>query len=125
MDNSVFFVNNEDGATFKMMTRKPIFSNLEEQYIIDIDMDKDIDCLIISNNVWMHNTEKSFKSVKKLVINEGVKDIQIPNSLFPNVVEIESFSKSFRSGSCLVLLFQISPESLLPFPLKKQRTLFF
>ena len=27
MDNSVFFVNNEDGATFKMMTRKPIFSN--------------------------------------------------------------------------------------------------
>lgn len=46
MDNSVFFVNNEDGATFKMMTRKPIFSNLEEQYIIDIDMDKDIDCLI-------------------------------------------------------------------------------
>lgn len=52
MDNSVFFVNNEDGATFKMMTRKPIFSNLEKQYIIDIDMDKDIDCLIISNNVW-------------------------------------------------------------------------
>ena len=50
----------------------------------------------------MHNTEKSFKSVKKLVINEGIKDIQIPNSLFPNVVEIESFSKSFRSGSCLV-----------------------
>ena len=43
MDNSVFFVNNEDGATFKMMTRKPIFSNLEEQYIIDIDMDIDID----------------------------------------------------------------------------------
>lgn len=102
MDNSVFFVNNEDGATFKMMTRKPIFSNLEKQYIIDIDMDKDIDCLVISNNVWMHNTEKSFKSVKKLVINEGVKDIQIPNSLFPNVVEIESFSKSFRSGNCLV-----------------------
>ena len=102
MDNSVFFVNNEDGATFKMMTRKPIFSNLEEQYIIDIDMDKDIDCLIISNNVKMLNTEKSFKSVKKLVINEGVKNIQIPNSLFPNVVEIESFSKSFRSGNCLV-----------------------
>lgn len=102
MDNSVFFVNNEDGTTFKMMTRKPIFSNLKEQYIIDIDMDKDIDCLIISNNVWMHNTEKSFKNVKKLVINEGVKDIQIPNSLFPNVVEIESFSKSFRSGNCLV-----------------------
>ena len=102
MDTSVFFVNNEDGATFKMMTQRPIFSNLEEQYIIDIDMDKDIDCLIISNNVKMLNTEKSFKRVKKLVINEGVKSIHIPNSLFPNVVEIESFSKSFRSGSCLV-----------------------
>lgn len=102
MDNSVFFVNNGDGTTFKMMAQRPIFSNLEEQYIIDIDMDKDVDCLTISNNVKMFNTEKSFKSVKKLVINEIVKNIQIPNSLFPNVVEVESFSKSFRSGNCLV-----------------------
>ena len=102
MDNSVFFVKNGDGTTFKMMAQMPIFSNLEEQYIIDIDMDKDVDCLTISNNVKIFNTEKSFKSVKKLVINESVKNIQIPNSLFPNVVEIESFSKSFLSGNCLV-----------------------
>ena len=103
MDNSVFFVNNGDGTTFKMMAaQRSIFSNLEEQYIIDIDMNKDVDCLTISNNVKIFNTEKSFKSVKKLVINEGVKNIQIPNALFPNVIEVESFSKSFRSGNCLV-----------------------
>ena len=33
----------------------------------------------------MNNTKKSFPSVKKLIIDALVVDIQIPNSLFPNV----------------------------------------
>lgn len=43
----------------------------------------------------MNNTKKSFPSVKKLIINALVVDIQIPNSLFPNVKRVVSKSKYF------------------------------
>ena len=43
----------------------------------------------------MNNTKKSFPSVKKLIIDALVVDIQIPNSLFPNVKQVVSKSKYF------------------------------
>ena len=43
----------------------------------------------------MNNTKKSFPSVKKLIIDALVVDIQIPNSLFPNVKRVVSKSKYF------------------------------
>ena len=51
----------------------------------DIDVDDNVKELIIPTDLKMNNTKKSFPSVKKLIIDALVVDIQIPNSLFPNV----------------------------------------
>ena len=51
----------------------------------DIDVDDNVKELIIATDLKMNNTKKSFPSVKKLIIDALVVDIQIPNSLFPNV----------------------------------------
>ena len=47
----------------------------------DIDVDDNVKELIIPTDLKMNNTKKSFPSVKKLIINALVVDIQIPNSL--------------------------------------------
>lgn len=51
----------------------------------DIDVDDNVKELIIPTDLKMNNTKKSFPSVKKLIIDALVVDIQIPNSLFPKV----------------------------------------
>lgn len=61
----------------------------------DIDVDDNVKELIIPTDLKMNNTKKSFPSVKKLIINALVVDIQIPNSLFPNVKRVVSKSKYF------------------------------
>ena len=47
-------------------------------------------------------SKKSFPNVKKLIIEEHVFHINIPNSLFPNVREVLSYSKYFDSGKYIV-----------------------
>lgn len=61
----------------------------------DIDVDDNVKELIIPTDLKMNNTKKSFPSVKKLIIDALVVDIQIPNSLFPNVKQVVSKSKYF------------------------------
>ena len=48
------------------------------------------------------NSKICFPSVKKLIINENVEWIKVPNSMFPNVRTIVSKSTQFRSGNVLI-----------------------
>ena len=48
------------------------------------------------------NSKRCFPSVKKLIINENVEWIKVPNSMFPNVRTIVSKSTQFRSGNVLI-----------------------
>lgn len=48
------------------------------------------------------NSKRCFPSVKKLIINENVEWIKVPNSMFPNVRIIISKSTQFRSGNVLI-----------------------
>lgn len=48
------------------------------------------------------NSKRCFPSVKKLIINENVEWIKVPNSMFPNVRTIISKSTQFRSGNVLI-----------------------
>lgn len=48
------------------------------------------------------NSKRCFSSVKKLIINENVEWIKVPNSMFPNVRTIISKSTQFRSGNVLI-----------------------
>ena len=48
------------------------------------------------------NSKRYFPSVKKLIINENVEWIKVPNSMFPNVRTIVSKSTQFRSGNVLI-----------------------
>lgn len=48
------------------------------------------------------NSKRFFPSVKKLIINENVEWIKVPNSMFPNVRTIISKSTQFRSGNVLI-----------------------
>lgn len=51
---------------------------------------------------YLHEAHRQFPDVKKLVIEKDVNLLEIPNSMFPNVREVESSSSRYRSGPCLV-----------------------
>lgn len=46
----------------------------------------------------MKCSEKTFPNVTELVIDDGVIDISIPNSLFPNVRKVTSASRYYKTG---------------------------
>lgn len=58
--------------------------------------------ILDSDRYEIGNSKRCFPSVKKLVINENVKWIKVPNSMFPNVRTIISKSTQFRSGNVLI-----------------------
>lgn len=66
--------------------------------IDDVDVEPGIDTVEIEKDVKIGcNTQKSFPDVTKLVIAEEVRNMDIPNSLFPNVKIVISRSKCFKS----------------------------
>ena len=50
----------------------------------------------------LRNCKRSFPGVKALIIPKGVKKIDIPNSLFPNVEHVISDSDKFLTSTMLV-----------------------
>lgn len=68
----------------------------------DIDVDDNVKELIIPTDLKMNNTKKSFLSVKKLIIDALVVDIQIPNSLFPKVKSTKKVYTEGRLPTCLL-----------------------
>lgn len=70
----------------------------------DIEVDSNSDTAIFKHKMIMiSDTKKSFPNVTKLIIEQNVCSIDIPNSLFPNVNEIESDSSYFLSGTNVLI----------------------
>lgn len=57
----------------------------DNKIVMDIDVADNVKEVEIWHNFRMPDTNKSFPNVEKLIIKEYVTDINIPNSLFPNV----------------------------------------
>lgn len=49
--------------------------------------------------ISMRDTKKCFPEIEELTIGKNVEEINIPNSMFPNVRHIISHSKDFRSDT--------------------------
>lgn len=77
----------------------------DNKIVMDIDVADNIKEVEIWHNFRMPDTNKSFPNVEKLIIKEYVTDINIPNSLFPNVKYVDSESDAFLSGKYLVGTF--------------------
>ena len=70
---------------------------------IDVEVQPGIDYLILQYGLNMPESKKSFPEVKYLTIKKGVKSIEIPNTLFPNVKRVVSSDiRTFESGRYLV-----------------------
>ncbi|PWY59255.1 hypothetical protein DMI82_11760 [Blautia sp. BCRC 81119] len=68
-----------------------------QETAFDIDVNSGITTIYITANMDMLNSIKSFPDVEELVIMEDVSNISIPNTLFPNVKNVTSYSKHFCS----------------------------
>ena len=71
----------------------------------DIDIEPGVEELIFKEymTVQLSNVCKQFPDVKRIIIeNENISSIYISNFMFPNVREVVSYSKYFKSGSMLV-----------------------
>ena len=79
--------------------------------VFDIDVSDDLEEVVFNTEkILMQNTEKVFPNIKKIVIQENVKDIQIKNESFPNVRIVQSYSSYFRSSSMLIKKFKLYSE---------------
>ena len=68
-----------------------------QETAFDIDVNSGITTIYITANMDMLNSTKSFPDVEELVIMEDVSNVSIPNTLFPNVKNVTSYSKHFCS----------------------------
>ena len=66
--------------------------------IFDMNVEAGIKVVALPSSVRMSKTEKMFPDVEELVIANNVKNILIPNTLFPNVKKVTSRSPYFISG---------------------------
>lgn len=71
--------------------------------VVDIDAASGVEYVEIYFNIYMPESKKSFPDVRELIIDANVSDIEIPNTLFPNVTRVTSKSFHFYDNeSCLV-----------------------
>lgn len=77
----------------------------DNKIVMDIDVADNVKEVEIWHDFRMPDINKSFPNVEKLIIKEYVIDINIPNSLFPNVKYVESENEAFLSGKYLVGTF--------------------
>lgn len=70
--------------------------------VIDMDVEPGIKAVVLPSSVRMSKTEKMFPDVEELVIANNVKNILIPNTLFPNAKKVTSRSPYFVSGKYLI-----------------------
>ena len=70
--------------------------------VIDMDVADGVDELTLKYDLCMAESKKSFPDVKRLIIDEMVFRIEMPNTLFPNVRYVLSYSHMFDSGEYLI-----------------------
>lgn len=68
----------------------------------NMDINPGITTAKIGYNINMPNTDKVFPDVEELVIARNVRDISVPNSMFPNVKNINSSSPVFPTSRYLI-----------------------
>lgn len=68
----------------------------------DMDINPGLTTVQIWHNINMPNTDKVFPDVEELVIARNVMDISVPNSMFPNVKNINSNSPAFPTSRYLI-----------------------
>lgn len=81
--------------------------------VIDMDVEPGIKVVVLPSSVRMSKTEKMFPDVEELVIANNVKNILIPNTLFPNVKKVSSHNPYFVSGKYLVKKYRVLNAKLL------------
>lgn len=70
--------------------------------ILDMNVEPGIKVVALPSSVRMSKTEKMFPDIEELVIANNVKNILIPNTLFPNAKKVISHSPYFVSGKYLI-----------------------
>ena len=89
--------NGQDGVVFTMPASRKKF--------MSVYIRPDIDTLVFSRKFIEYNLmdeNKVFPNIKKICIENGVREIKIKNSTFPNVEQVVSESSSFASGEMLI-----------------------
>lgn len=74
----------------------------ENNYIVDVKIDAGIRSVVITDNVSMLESQKSFPDVEQLVISDNIEKIHIRNELFPNIKNVDSHSCEFEPGNTLL-----------------------
>ena len=76
--------------------------DIDKTGVIDMDVADGVDELTLKYDLCMAESKKSFPDVKRLIIDEMVFRIEMPNTLFPNVRYVLSYSHMFESGEYLI-----------------------
>lgn len=80
----------------------------EDGKAIDMNVKPGVKTVHICYNLSMRETEKNFPDVTILKIGEGVEEIDIPNTLFPNVRQVRSKGINFLPSEYLVQYKRLS-----------------
>lgn len=89
-----------DGVTFYAFPDNP-------RCIVDVDINDDVTTLKLSSQFNakyydLTTCKKSFPQIETIVIGKNVTIVEILNETFPNVKNVISESKAFRSGNVLI-----------------------
>ena len=79
----------------------------ENNYIVDVKIDAGIRSVVITDNVSMLESQKSFPDVEQLVISDNIEKIHIRNELFPNIKNVDSHSCEFEKISRRILVTSV------------------
>lgn len=90
----------------------------------DMDINPGLTTVQIWHNINMPDTDKVFPDVKELKIMRNVKDIQIPNSMFPNVKNINSNSPAFPTSRYLISRCGVNNHLLNVFSVEKDECIY-
>ena len=90
----------------------------------DMDINPGLTTVQIWHNINMPDTDKVFPDVKELEIMRNVKDIQIPNSMFPNVKNINSNSPAFPTSRYLISRCGVNNHLLNVFSVEKDECIY-
>ena len=78
------------------------YFEVDQMTCCDMDIKPGMTTAKIGYNINMPNTDKVFPDVEELVIARNVWDISVPNSMFPNVKNINSSSPVFPTSRYLI-----------------------
>lgn len=88
------------------MSKKVKFKVEERSYprssaIVDIDVDDGIQEVTFGGDTWLdvdlYDVKKQFPDVKRLIIMNNIASISISNFMFPNVEDVVSYNRNYKS----------------------------